>query len=180
MSHSCCITGTSYMLHKYCLHKLTCLYIVTVQETGETLTGAVRSLAEALATARQQSPDSLQELLGPKDHKRMFLSLGGRYMLTYSLDTAMMLHNVPLIFTLTAPWTLRLMNPALVRHRGSRVVLGAPLHPDNWCDHITAAVFHTCMPREASVSDGYICGFLCALFASSSDCASPFGSSTAL
>lgn len=91
--------------------------MLDLQETGETLTTAIRSLADALAHAKNQSPKKLQEMLKPTDHKRMFLSVGGRYMLTYSMATANALHSVPLVVVLTAPFTMKLLFPQKVRSR---------------------------------------------------------------
>lgn len=103
-----------------------------LQETGQSMTAAIKSLAAALATAaavpeatdtetstasaaaRQQQP-SLQELLEPSDHRRMFTSLAGAAMVTYSSSMARLLHNMPLVLVLTAPHTMQLLAPATVR-----------------------------------------------------------------
>jgi hypothetical protein len=92
------------------------------QEIGDSLTGAIRSLADALAAAaaaaaaaaNSSSQDTLQQLLKPTDHKRMFMSMGGTYMLTYSAAAAATLHNVPLVMALSAPAVLKLLAPATV------------------------------------------------------------------
>jgi hypothetical protein len=79
------------------------------------LTGAIRSLADALAAAAiSDSEADLQQLLKPSKHKQMFMSIGGSYMLTYSTAAAATLHNVPLVMALSAPAVLKLLAPATV------------------------------------------------------------------
>lgn len=85
-----------------------------LQETGDTLTAVIRSLSDALASAADESPEKLRSLLKPTVHKRLFLSIGGKYMLTYSMTTAELLHNVPLVMVGTAPMILGLLVPGKV------------------------------------------------------------------
>lgn len=56
----------------------------------------------------------LQELLQPSDHRRMFMSVAGAYMVTYSSSLAKALHNAPLLLALSAPYALQLLSPATV------------------------------------------------------------------
>lgn len=86
---------------------------VFLQETGDSLTGALRSLAAALAAA-SNSTEELQQLLQPTDHKRMFVSIGCSLMLTYSTAAAAALHNIPLLLALSAPFVLRMLAPDMV------------------------------------------------------------------
>jgi hypothetical protein len=91
------------------------------QETGDSLTGAFRSLADTLAAAANSTSESdLQQLLQPSDHKRMFMSFGGAYMLAYSMKTAATLHNVPFVMALSAPAVLKLLAPSRVRLQAHR------------------------------------------------------------
>jgi hypothetical protein len=89
--------------------------VFCMQETGDGLTGAIRYLADTLAAAANSTSESdLQQLLQPTDHKRMFMAVGGAYMLAYSMKTAATLHNVPFVMALSAPAVLKLLAPARV------------------------------------------------------------------
>lgn len=90
-------------------------HLHALQETGETLTAAVRSLGDALSSAAAAGDAPLASLLRPSDHKRMFFSVLGRAMVTYSADTANLLHTAPLVLALSAPAALKLLHPATVR-----------------------------------------------------------------
>ncbi|WIA36529.1 hypothetical protein OEZ86_007823 [Tetradesmus obliquus] len=84
-----------------------------LQETGDSLTGAIRSLADTLAAAAaSSSPSDLQQLLKPSKHKQMFMAIGATHMITYSTAAAATLHNVPLVMALSAPAVLQLLAPA--------------------------------------------------------------------
>lgn len=97
------------------------------------MTAAIKSLASALAAAAAVDDDTaadadastpaaaaskqqptLQQLLQPTDHKRMFVSIASVVMLTYSSKLARVLHNLPLVLVLTAPHTLQLLFPSKV------------------------------------------------------------------
>lgn len=90
------------------------------------MTAAVRSLGTALAAAAAASeaggdtaaagarPPQLEELLSPTDHRRMFVSIGGTTMITYSSSLARLLHNLPLALVLSTPHTLQLLSPSTV------------------------------------------------------------------
>lgn len=110
-----------------------------LQETGESMTAAIRSLATALADAaaaseaaedttvdtstsqQQQQPRTLKELLEPSDHRRNFVSAGASVMITYSSSLGRLLHNMPLVLVLTAPHTLQLLLPSTVRKAAAAV-----------------------------------------------------------
>lgn len=83
--------------------------------------GALRSLSSALAAAAAESPQALQELLSPRDHKRLFVSLGAHWMFTYSTRMADRLHNVPLLLAFALPWALALLTPRKVRGMKKRM-----------------------------------------------------------
>lgn len=97
-----------------------------LQETGQAMTAAVWSLATALAAAAAASEAGgdtaaagvrsaqLEELLSPTDHRRMFVSIGGATMITYSSSLARLLHNLPLALVLSTPHTLQLLSPSTV------------------------------------------------------------------
>lgn len=105
-----------------------------LQETGESMTAGIRSLAAALSAAaavsepadapsaaaeaagsKQQQQQTLQDLLEPVDHRRMFVSIASSVMLTYSGAAAQLLHHMPLVLVLSAPHTLQLLSPSTVR-----------------------------------------------------------------
>lgn len=103
-----------------------------LQETGQSMTAGISSLAAALSAAaatadpadapdgaagnnKQQQQPVLQELLEPAAHKRMFVSIASSVMITYSSNAARLLHNMPLVLVLTAPHTLQLLSPSTVR-----------------------------------------------------------------
>lgn len=102
-----------------------------LQETGESMTAGIRSLAAALSAAaavpdpadapsaagskQQQQQQTLQDLLEPADHRRMFVSIASSVMLTYSGAAAQLLHHMPLVLVLSAPHTLQLLSPSTVR-----------------------------------------------------------------
>lgn len=102
-----------------------------LQETGQSMTAGIRSLAAALSAAaaasdaagtgttgsKQPQQPTLQELLEPTDHKRMFVSIASSVMITYSSNAARLLHNIPLILALTAPHTMQLLTPSTVSAR---------------------------------------------------------------
>jgi hypothetical protein len=102
-----------------------------LQETGQSMTAGIRSLAAALSAAaassdtagtdttvsKQQQQPTLQELLEPTDHKRMFVSIASSVMITYSSKVARLLHNMPLVLALTAPHTMQLLTPTTVGAR---------------------------------------------------------------
>lgn len=111
-----------------------------LQETGESMTAAIRSLATALADAaaaseaaedttvdtstsqqQRQQPRTLKELLEPSDHRRNFVSAGASVMITYSSSLGRLLHNMPLVLVLTAPHTLQLLLPSTVRKAAAAV-----------------------------------------------------------
>jgi hypothetical protein len=76
--------------------------------------GAAGSATGGYVGSTQQQA-TLQELLEPQDHKRMFVSIAGTTMVTYSVAVAKLLHNMPLALVLTAPHTLQLLSPSTVR-----------------------------------------------------------------
>jgi hypothetical protein len=105
-----------------------------LQETGQSMTAGIRSLAAALSAAaaassdnagteiaggkqQQQQQPTLQELLEPRDHKRMFVSIASSVMITYSSNLARLLHNIPLVLALTAPHSMQLLWPTTVGAR---------------------------------------------------------------
>lgn len=99
------------------------------------MTAGIRSLAAALSAAaaavsepadapsaateragsKQQQQQTLQDLLEPADHRRMFVSIASSVMLTYSGAAAQLLHHMPLVLVLSAPHTLQLLSPSTVR-----------------------------------------------------------------
>jgi hypothetical protein len=102
------------------------------------MTAGIRSLAAAIAAAAaagdaaagasgaagsatggyvgsSQQQATLQQLLEPQDHRCMFVSIAGTTMITYSGAVARLLHNMPLALVLTAPHTLQLLSPSMVR-----------------------------------------------------------------
>lgn len=88
-----------------------------LQETGETLTGVVFSMSSTLSSA--QASGNLDTLLHPPsldDHKAMFFSVGSMFMITYSMTTARLLHNMALALVASMPVVLKMMAPKQVGH----------------------------------------------------------------
>eukprot|EP00882_Tetradesmus_deserticola_P031837 GHRQ01036012.1.p2 GENE.GHRQ01036012.1~~GHRQ01036012.1.p2 ORF type:complete len:207 (+),score=51.66 GHRQ01036012.1:404-1024(+) len=114
------------------------------QESGDSLTGAVRSLADTLAAAANSSSAAdLQQLLTPSDDKRMFMAVGGTYMLAYSTAAAATLHNAPLVMVLSAPAVLQLLAPS------KALPVGEGLRVMGWAAAVSLATFASTLAAPA-------------------------------
>jgi hypothetical protein len=90
-----------------------------LQETGHAMRAGIKSLGGVLAAAAEADAaagggSELQELLEPSDHRRMFVSIAGAIMVSYSAALARVLHTAPLLLVLTTPYVLPMLVPYTV------------------------------------------------------------------